>query len=151
MAHWFSLFLRPIFYSTVVFERKVKNRNLKKVYWNSFFSGFLFSSAMLTHKNSTWMSKKTLLFRSWPTAWLKALSILCQLGCFDRNITCHFYSAPYIALLNSCLHQLTSFKNNNIQAPEHTAINSLLKYLILATTKRPLGQGGGLIWPGHWC
>lgn len=32
-----------------------------------------------------------------------------------------------------------------MQASEHTAINSPLKYLILATPEGPLGKGGGLI------
>lgn len=151
MACYIGLFSRPIFYSTVILEREIKTRIFKKVYWNSFFSCLLFSLPMFTHKNSTWLSKRTPLGKSWPTAWTQARSRLSQVGCFDRNIICNFYSAPCTALLNSCLHQLTSFKTNNIQAPEHTVINCPSKYLIVATTQGPVGQGGGLIWSGHWC
>lgn len=73
---------------------------------------------------TTWMSKKTLLCRSWPRAWIKVFSILCQFGRFNRNIICNFYLVPHTALLHSCLQQLTSFKNNNVQASEHRAITS---------------------------
>lgn len=141
----FSQDLSPIaqWFSKARLKTEIKKK--KKNYWNSFFSGFLFNSSVLIHKDSTWMSKKTPLCKSWPTAWIKVLSLLCQLGCFDRNIICHFHSDPYTALLNSCLHQLASFKNNNIQAQEHTAINSPLKYLILATTKGPWATEVG------WC
>lgn len=129
-------------------KERLKIEIVKNIYWNSFFSGFLSSSAMLPHKE-LYLTKETPLWTSWPIAWIKVLTILCQLGCFDRNIICHFHSALYTAPLSSCWHYQTPFKNNNTWAPESAATKALLKCLILAT-KGPR-TGAWLLWAAQWC
>lgn len=130
-------------------EERLKIEIFKNIYWNSFFSGFLSSSVMPPHKGLH-LTKETPLWTSWPIAWIKVLTILWQLGCFDRNIICHFHSAFYTAPLNSCWHYLTPFRNNNMWAPESTATEAPLKCLILAATKGPW-TGAGLLQPAPRC